>query len=69
MEMPGQTKPQMGSLSHTPESVDAWAAELAGRLWLPAHCRRAGAIQRTARVYVDQVPASDYLSGTLQYLG
>jgi len=31
MEIPGQTKPQMGSLSHTPEAVDAWAAELARR--------------------------------------
>ena len=31
MEIPGQTKPQMGSLSHSPEAVDAWAAELAGR--------------------------------------
>ena len=31
MEIPGQTKPQMGSLSHTPEAVDAWAAELATR--------------------------------------
>jgi len=31
MEIPGQTKPQMGSLSHTPEAVDAWAAELASR--------------------------------------
>ena len=31
MKIPGQTKPQMGSLSNTPEAVDAWAAELAGR--------------------------------------
>ena len=31
MEIPGQNKPQMGSLSHSPEAVDAWAAELAMR--------------------------------------
>ncbi len=31
MEIPGQAKPQTGSFSHTPEAVDAWAAEWAGR--------------------------------------
>jgi hypothetical protein len=31
MEIPGQTKSQTGSLSHTPEAIDAWAAELATR--------------------------------------
>ena len=31
MEIPGQTKPQLGSLLHTPEAVDTWAADLAER--------------------------------------
>jgi len=31
MEIPGQTKPRMGSFAHTPEAVEAWAAELAER--------------------------------------
>ena len=31
MEIPGQTKSQTGSLPHTPEAIDAWAAELATR--------------------------------------
>ena len=31
MEIPGQTKSQTGSLPHTPEAIDVWAAELATR--------------------------------------
>jgi len=31
MEIPGQTKSQTGSLPHTPEAIDLWAAELATR--------------------------------------